>query len=193
MDINNHLRLPAWTIRFAVLLIILFCTKETYAAENGAVPDTDDKELERKFGQYGLPYGVLGAISHVLTFYVILCHYYGRRPLMPWKHLKKQVFNMYWVVISSIVSIVIAIVTLTRVKETPPLVVLVAMQIVLSFIMDALNVHRYFQKQEGLMRATVLWGAILYGISYASIYALAQVSSMSPSLPRTLLNHLGKY
>lgn len=192
MGIKNHLRLRAWSILSPVLLIILFCTKQTYAAENGTVPDADDKEMESKFDQYSLPYGVLGAISHVLTYYVILCHYYGRRPTMPWKHLKKQPFNMCLVVISSIVSIAIATVTLSRVQETQPLIVLAALQVVLGFIMDALNVHRFFQKQEGLIRATVLWGAILYGVSYASIYAMAQMSSMSPFLPKILLNHLGR-
>jgi len=192
MGIKNHLRLRAWSIPSPVLLIILFYTKQTYAAENGTVPDADDKEMESKFGQYSLPYGVLGAISHILTYYVILCHYYGRCPTMPWKHLKKRLFNMCSVVTSSIVSIAIATVTLSRVQETQPLIVLAALQVVLGFIMDALNVHRFFQKQEGLIRATVLWGAILYGVSYASIYAMGQMSSMSPFLPRILLNHLGR-
>src|SRR5271156_1507514 len=99
MGINNHLRLWAWSIPSPVLLTILFCTKQTYAAENGTVLDANDKEMESKFGQYSLPYGVFGAISHILTYYVILCHYYGRRPTMPWKHLKKQLFNMCSVVI----------------------------------------------------------------------------------------------
>jgi hypothetical protein len=192
MGINNQLGVRVWSVASPVLLIILSCTKQTYAAEKGTVPDADDKEMESKFDQYSLPYGVLGAISHILTYYVILCHYYGRRPTMPWKHLEKQVFNMCSVVISSIVSITIAIVTLTRVQETQPLVVLAALQVVLSLIMDALNVHRFFQKQEGLIRATVLWGAILYGVSYASIYAMAQMSSMSPLLSGTPLNHLGR-
>ncbi|KAI9779439.1 MAG: hypothetical protein M1839_007404 [Geoglossum umbratile] len=159
-----------------VLLLILFCTKQTYAAENRTVPDTDDKEMESKFAQYSLPYGVLGAISHLLTYYVILCHYYCRCPTMPWRYLEKHSINMCLVVIASIVSITIAIVTLTRMRETPALVVLAALQVVLSLIMDALSVQRYFQKQQGLVRSTVLWGAILYGVSYASIYAMAQVS-----------------
>ncbi|KAI9867543.1 MAG: hypothetical protein M1813_008342 [Trichoglossum hirsutum] len=176
MGINNHLRLRAWSILSPVLLIILFCTKQTYAAKNGTFPDADDKEMESKFNQYSLPYGILGAISHILTYYVILCHYYSRRPTMPWRPLEKQLFNMCSVVVSSIVSITIAIVTLTRIRETQPLVVLAALQVVLGFIVDALNVHRFFKKKGGLIRAMVLWGAILYGISYASVFALSQMS-----------------
>jgi hypothetical protein len=183
MGINNHLRLRAWSILSPVLLIILFCTKQTYAAKNGTFPDADDKEMESKFNQYSLPYGILGAISHILTYYVILCHYYSRRPTMPWRPLEKQLFNMCSVVVSSIVSITIAIVTLTRIRETQPLVVLAALQVVLGFIVDALNVHRFFKEKGGLIRAMVLWGAILYGISYASVFALSQMSSMSPFLP----------
>jgi hypothetical protein len=155
-------------------------THPTYAAANGTVPDADDTAMESKFDQYSLPYGVLGAISHPLTYYVILCHSYGRRLTTPWKHLEKQLFNMCSVVISSVVSIAIAVVILTRMRETQPLVVLAALQVVLSFIMDALNVHRFFQKQQGLIRATGVWGAILDGISYASIYAIGQMSSIVP-------------
>jgi hypothetical protein len=198
MGIDNHLRLRAWSIiPSPVLLIMVCCTQPTYAAANGTVPDADDTAMESKFDQYSLPYGILGAISHLLTYYVILCHYYGRSPPRPWKHLAKQPFNMCSVVISSVVSITIAVVTLTRMRETQPLVVLAALQVVLSFFMDALNVHRVFQKQQGLIRATVLWGAILYGMSYASIYEMGQMSSIVPvpHLPRplppqqTLLNH----
>jgi hypothetical protein len=188
MGINNHLRLRAWSMASPALLIVLFCTTHTYAAENRTVPDADDKEMESKFDQYSLPYGVLGAISHILTYYVILCHYYCRRPIMPWKHLEKDLFNMCSVATASIVSITIAIVTLTRMREIPSLVVLAALQVVLSLIMDALGVQRFFQKQRGLVRSTVLWGAILYGVSYASIYAMAQMSSTSSFLPQILLN-----
>jgi hypothetical protein len=161
----------------ASILLILLAANGTYAAQNTTLSNADDKGMEAKFNKYSLPYGVLGAISHLLTYWGIICHYYGRRPIAPWKHLKKPGFNMYGVVISSLVSITIAIVTLSRVRETQPLVVLAALQIVLGAVVDALSVHRFLSKQEGLIRGTVLWGAILYGLSYASIYAMAQMSS----------------
>lgn len=85
---------------------------------------------------------------------------------------------MWHVIISSIVSITIAIVSLSRVTETKPLVVLAALQVVVGLVVDALNVHRNFSKEEGLIRGTVMWGAILYGLSYGSIYAMSQISSM---------------
>jgi hypothetical protein len=152
-------------------------------ATNATLPDADDKEMERKFSQYSLPYGVLGAISHILTYYVILCHYYGRSPAMPWQRLEREFINMCTVSISSIASITIAIVTLTRVRETQPLIILAALQVALGFVMDALVVHRYVKrKQEGLIRGMIFWGAILYGVSYASIYAMGQMSSRSKPL-----------
>jgi hypothetical protein len=149
------------------------------AADNATLPGGYDKQMEAKYDQYSLPYGVFGAISHILTYWSLLCHAYGRRPLFPWQTLKKKPLNACHVVISSIVSITIAIVTLSRVRETAPLVVLAALQIVIGFVVDALNVHRYLkQKQDGLLIGTVGWGAILYVVSYATIYATASMTSM---------------
>ena len=160
--------------------LILLATNSVNATQNTNVADADDKEMEAKFNQYSLPYGVLGAISHLLTYWTILCHYYGRRPLQPWKTLKSKRMNVCAVLISSVVTITIVIVTLSRVHESQPLLVLASMQVVLSVVMDAINVHRYLNKKEdGLIRGTIWWGAVLYGVSYASVYAMAQMSSMS--------------
>jgi len=175
----------------APVLLLVLCAGRSLAATNNVtvpVPDADDKALEDKFQQYSLPYGVLGVISHILTLWVMSCHFYGRTPWMPWRYLEYGLFNMCSTVISSLVSIGIAIFTLSRVQETQALVVLAAMQVVLNLMLDAVNVHRYFATRRrakyettevGLIRGMVLWGAILYGVSYASIYAMAQMSSES--------------
>lgn len=177
---------PSFGGRSALIFLILLANNGAYAAERNLTNGVD-KEMEANFNQYSLPYGVLGAISHILTYYVLLCHYYGRRPLQPWRHLTRAPVNMCSVVISSIVSITIIAVTLTKVHESQPLVVLASLQVVLSVVMDLLNVHRFLRrKQEGLIRATILWGAILYAVSYASIYAMSQMISMST--PRQLGN-----
>jgi len=186
-----------------ILLLVLCAGRSLAATNNVTVPDADDKALEEKFQQYSLPYGVLGVISHMLTLWVMSCHFYGRRPWMPRRYLKYNFFNMCSTVGSSLVSIGIAIFTLSHVQETQALVVLAAMQVVLSLMLDAVNVHRYFAMRRrvkyettevGLIRGMVFWGAILYGVSYASIYAMAQMSSESqpaptPISPRLFLSY----
>src|SRR5205814_1069081 len=101
-----------------------------YAAQQQA--DADDKLMEEKFNQYSLPYGVLGAISHIITYWVLFCHYYGRCPWWPPRRLQRKDVNMCSVLVSSIVSITIIAVTLSRVHETQALAVLAVMQVVLS-------------------------------------------------------------
>ena len=194
-----------------ILLLVLCAGQSLAAANNVTIADADDKALEDKFQQYSLPYGVLGAISHILTLWVMGCHFYGRTPWVPWRPLKYNFFNMSSTVGSSLVSIGIAVFTLSRIQETQALVVLAAMQVVLSLMLDAVNVHRYFAirrrvkyetidgdgkevEKVGLIRGMVLWGAILYGVSYASIYAMAQMSSklqFAPTLlsPRLFLSY----
>jgi len=58
--------------------------------------------------------------------------------------------------------------------------VLASLQIFIDLVVDLLSVHRFLKsKQDGIIRGTVVWGAILYGVSYASIYSMAQMSSKS--------------
>jgi hypothetical protein len=58
--------------------------------EPRALETTNAKNLREHIEAYGLPYGVLGAVSHGLTFYVMLCHFFRLRPLLPWKRLEKH-------------------------------------------------------------------------------------------------------
>jgi hypothetical protein len=184
---TNFIRIAVLRLIFMSLVINgVFATNTTIVTYNGTmsnntkIPDADDKEMEAKFDKYALPYGVFGAISHLLTYYSLLCHYYGRRPSAPWKVLEKKAFNAIHVCLSSIITITLAIVALVRIRETQPLVVLASLQIFIDLVVDLLSVHRFLKsKQDGIIRGTVVWGAILYGVSYASIYSMAQMSSKS--------------
>src|SRR3569833_336822 len=44
---------------------------------------------------YSLPYGGLGFTSHMLTFYTIVCLFFGHKPLCPCSRLKYRGWNLF--------------------------------------------------------------------------------------------------
>ncbi|KAJ2897708.1 hypothetical protein MKZ38_004485 [Zalerion maritima] len=135
----------------------------------------DDTVLESKLDKYSLPYGVLGAIDHIATFYAIGCHFYERRPLAPHKLIKHKLLNLLNILLASVVTVTIAFVTLSKVKEDKPLLIFAALHVVLDVIKGIVNIHKYLNEEKGLVRMTVVWGIILYAVSYIALYALSQM------------------
>jgi len=132
---------------------------------------TNAKNLREHIEVYGIPYGVLGAVSHGLTFYVILCHFFGRRPLLPWMALEKERWNIAVVTLSSLISIILSGVTMARTKGSRPLLILAGMQIVLHALIDIIHIHRMCIGHPGWSNSTSFWGIPLVVVSCFSIYA----------------------
>jgi len=132
---------------------------------------TNAKNLREHIEVYGIPYGVLGAVSHGLTFYVILCHFSGRRPLLPWMALEKERWNIAVVTLSSLISIILSGVTMARTKGSRPLLILAGMQIVLHALIDIIHIHRMCVGSPGWSDSTSFWAIPLVVVSCFSVYA----------------------
>lgn len=135
---------------------------------------TNAQNLRKHIEVYGIPYGILGVVSHALTFYVIMCHFFGRRPLQPWKFLEKERWNLAVVSISSLISIILSSVSLARTRGSRPLMILAGMQIVLGALIDFIHIHRMALKAEGWSRSISVWAVPLVVVSIFSIYAFYQ-------------------
>lgn len=142
--------------------------------ESQRLETTNAANLQKHIEVYGIPYGVLGVVSHGLTFYVIICHFFGRRPLFPWRFLEKEKWNLATVTVSSLVSIILSSVTLARTRGSRPLMILAGMQIVLGAIIDFIHIHRVALKAEGWSKSLSLWAIPLVIVSVFSIYAFYQ-------------------
>lgn len=140
----------------------------TSRPEPRAIEDTNAKNLRQHIEVYGIPYGVLGAVSHALTFYVMLCHFFGVRPLVPWMALEKERWNIAVVTLSSLVSIILAGVTMARTRGSRPLLILAGMQIVLHVLVDIIHIHCMFSDRRGF---ACFWAVPLLVVSFFSIYA----------------------
>lgn len=148
------------------------------------LPPTNATNLQRHIELYGLPYGVLGVISHALTFYVIGCHFFGRRPLAPWMHMTKERFNLILTLLSSIVSVTLACITLARTRGSRPLLIIAAMQMLLGALVDVVAAHRYLiaKRGKGWDNWISLWALPVLVISIFSIYAFYQFKCKRPGI-----------
>lgn len=136
---------------------------------------TNARNLQKHVEIYGIPYGVLGGVSHGLTFYVIICHLFGRMPLFPRKFLEKEHWNLAVVSLSSLVSIILSGITLARTRGSRPLMVLAGMQIVLGALVDIVHIHRIISKAQGWTNSMSLWTFPLLITSIFSVYAFYQL------------------
>ena len=138
------------------------------------LPATNSTTLESHVQIYAIPYGVLGFLSHVLTFYVILCHLFGRRPLLPWQYLQKTTWNIVLVTLSSLIFVVLSAFTLARTRGSHPLMILAGIQIVLGVLVDAVHVHRLMVKSEGRIDRIGAWGMPIVVTGVFSVWAFYQ-------------------
>lgn len=138
------------------------------------LPVTNSTTLESHVQIYAIPYGVLGFLSHLLTFYVILCHLFGRRPLLPWQRLQKETWNIVLVSLSSLATVILSAVTLARTRGSQPLMILAGMQIVLGVLVDAVHLHRLLGKSEGRIDRIGAWGVPMVATGVFSVWAFYQ-------------------
>jgi hypothetical protein len=139
--------------------------------EPRALEVTNAGNLKEHIEVYGIPYGVLGAVSHVLTFYVILCHFFGVRPLLPWTQLEAQAWNIVAVTVSALVSIILSGLTMARTRGSRPLLILAGMQIVLHVLMDIIHIHSMVSSRSNVV---TIWAIPLLIVSFFSLYAFYQ-------------------
>ncbi|KAK4202079.1 hypothetical protein QBC40DRAFT_169933 [Triangularia verruculosa] len=136
-----------------------------------------DPKIEQLFDRYNVPYGVLGAISHVIMMYVLGCHLFGRRPLMPWRYLSQHLIDVLVTSCMAIVTVTIASLTISEVQESRALVMLLAMHIIFGLVMDGVMIHRYFYRErKGLMVRLAGWLCVLCVAGLLSSQMLAQIT-----------------
>lgn len=105
-----------------------------------------DVPLQRDFSLeelhcYNLPYGALGFISHVLTYYTIVCICYGRKPLWPFKKLHNTKFDLVLGAVGIALCIIMSIFTIVNCKTTWQLLVIAIWKMSMSLLNGATALH----------------------------------------------------
>lgn len=64
---------------------------------------------------YGIPYGGLGFLSHALTYYTIVCLFFGKKPLTPWRPVKETgKFGIITGLVGALAGAILAIYTTAK-------------------------------------------------------------------------------
>ena len=97
--------------------------------------------LAKEIECYSLPYGGLGFASHVLTYYTIVCLWYGRKPMMPSRPVKYSWFDLILGVVGLCVSTAMSIVTIARCRNTWQLLVIAVWKLSMSLLNGITAIH----------------------------------------------------
>ncbi|TFK68122.1 hypothetical protein BDN72DRAFT_898396 [Pluteus cervinus] len=95
---------------------------------------TATKDIHAEMTCYSLPYGALGFVSHLLTYYTIFCLWEGRRPLWPKRYIKYITWELSIGLVGLLVSSIMAIITLVRCRRTWQLLTIAIWKLCLSVV-----------------------------------------------------------
>lgn len=116
---------------------------------------------------YSLPYGAMGFVSHVLTYYVIACLWAARSPLWPARHVKHGKIDLLLGIFSVTISSGIAIFTIVSCKNSWQLLVIAVWKMSMSLLNGCTAVHAaHLAKKDGYEAVAhpekTAWWILLY-------------------------------
>lgn len=137
---------------------------------------------------YGLPYGGWGTASDVLTIYTVMMLSLGRRPYLPWKHLKGEWFDVWLAVTSVLGTVITSIYTIVHcAKFNWSFATIAAWRMVLSLSFTLMSYHAgRIRKVDKAPHDTARIGRwlLLYANGLvAGLAALFYISYVNPGLP----------
>ena len=88
---------------------------------------------------YALPFGGLGILSHVLTYYTAILLSLGRKPLPPWSPLKHSPIDTIICLSSMALTVVLTGFTISSCRNAWPFVLLSFWKLTLSFSINAMG------------------------------------------------------
>ncbi|KAF2181025.1 hypothetical protein K469DRAFT_713882 [Zopfia rhizophila CBS 207.26] len=91
---------------------------------------------------YALPYGAIGIISHLLTYWTIAWMGVGKIPLWPWHNLKSSNFDMAVAVVTILTCIPLASVSIHRCRLSWHFVLIGVWKLITSVTLACVTIHR---------------------------------------------------
>jgi hypothetical protein len=91
---------------------------------------------------YNLPYGGIGFLSHVLTYWTVGFLFAGRSPLPPWSELEHNGFNMITASISLCGTLSITIFTMVSCQNDWQFVLIAFWKLTMSITLSSVCIHR---------------------------------------------------
>lgn len=91
---------------------------------------------------YALPYGAIGIISHLLTFWTIAWMAWGRAPLWPINHMDKSMFDLLLAIVSLCTCIAVGSMTMYRCRLSWHFLLISIWKLVTSVSVACIAIHR---------------------------------------------------
>ena len=85
---------------------------------------------------YALPYGLIGSISHILTYWTVFWLGLARKPYLPWAKLSFGRFDMGLSVIQMLITVTISSFTIVRCQNRCQLLLLAVWKLTMSIQSD---------------------------------------------------------
>ncbi|MCJ1353585.1 MAG: hypothetical protein MMC33_003572 [Icmadophila ericetorum] len=133
--------------RTVFLLFTLSCIIETTHAFDvvswlkSMLPDKGDGSIQDELKCYSLPYGGIGFLSHILTYWTLLFISIGRSPWR-FKQLTSYRLDLCLGLFSLVSTLILSIFTIIRCRTSWPFVLLATWKMMLSFSLGCSSVHR---------------------------------------------------
>ncbi|KAL3297364.1 hypothetical protein RB213_011272 [Colletotrichum asianum] len=158
----------------ALLLFLLTCCICIVAAQTSATTESEENRYEKEIKCYGLPYGVTGFISHLLTYYTAIILACGRTLLLPWRELDQGPQNIFLGIAKLILTTVASIASIATCVHTWEFAALAAMKLSLSLTYGLISI--FHAKQISLL---YLPGAIA---GLAGSFSIAASTMSEPAM-----------
>jgi hypothetical protein len=90
---------------------------------------------------YSLPFGGLGFTSHILTYYTIICLWFSRRPLWPFKKIHHSKLDVILGSLGLVLCIVMSIITMVHCRHTWQLLAIAVWKMSMSLLNGITALH----------------------------------------------------
>ncbi len=132
--------------KLALLSILVICNcptpiNATSLAEWMKNPPYSNGSLEEEIQCYSLPYGAIGFLSHILTYYTIGVLSAQRHPWAPWKRNKRNGLDIWLALIGLVGTIIISALTMVRCRSRWQFIAIAAWKLDLSVTFGCLSLH----------------------------------------------------
>src|SRR5271170_5880529 len=90
---------------------------------------------------YGLPYGAIGNLSHVLTYWTLGCIFFYRTPWWPWRTLRAGQIDLLLGIVQVLISVGLASLTIVRCRNRWQFILLAAARLQFSVTLGYCAIH----------------------------------------------------
>jgi hypothetical protein len=91
---------------------------------------------------YSLPYGAIGFISHILTYWTLICIMKGKQPLLFWKPLTWKWWGVWLAALMLALTIAISVWTIVRCRADWRVLVIAVWKLTMSATLGCVCLHR---------------------------------------------------